>query len=73
MLKYNEGTFSVSSWVSNLGPVLANLFIKKVDANIMSFQLADDTRVGGVVNDEDISLLQSDLNGLLKWVRFWTF
>lgn len=35
--------------------------------------LSEDTDVGGAASDEHISLSQSDLNGLLKWVVFVLF
>lgn len=34
--------------------MFSELFIKNVDVDITSFQLADDTKVGGVFNGEDI-------------------
>lgn len=46
--------FLVWHWISNFDSVFSELFIKNVDVDITSFQLADDTKVGGVFNGEDI-------------------
>lgn len=39
----------------------------------MSFHLTDNIKVGEVLKDENILLLQGDLNGLLEQVQFCTF
>lgn len=54
-----------------LGLMLFSMFISDLEVNIKSLliQLADDTDIGGVVNDEDGADIQRNLNYLVNWAH----
>ena len=59
---------------SVLGPLLFVMYINDLDEGVVNWisKYADDTKIGGVVdNEEDFQSLQSDLGQLEKWAERW--
>ena len=71
--KYPIRCFIRGPQVSVLGPLLFLVLISDIDNDITSAFLssfADDTRVAkGIISEEDVIALQSDLQAIYKWAE----